>query len=80
MSRVAVGAMVAALCAAPAMAAMTEIDTNGDSLATYEEMLVVYPDLAENVFFEFDTSGDGFLDETEMTAALDAGGLNPGDE
>ena len=80
MSRVAVGALVAALFAAPAMAAISDMDTDGDSLVTYDEMLVAYPDLAEDVFFEIDTSGDGFIDEAELTAALDAGTLNPGDE
>jgi hypothetical protein len=67
--------MVAALFAAPAIAAISDVDTDGDNLATYAEMIVAYPDLTEDVFFEFDTSGDSFLNETEMSAALEAGVL-----
>ncbi|MDD9717214.1 hypothetical protein PVW48_10690 [Dinoroseobacter sp. PD6] len=80
MSRVAVCAMVAALCAAPAIASVSEIDTDGDNLASYEEMTPIYPDLTEDLFGEIDTSGDGFVDDAELTAALDAEKLTPAAE
>lgn len=74
MSRAAVGAMVVALFAAPAFAlAVAEVDTDGDSLVSYTEMTVLYPDLTEEVFGEIDTSDDSFVDEAELTAALEAG-------
>ncbi|MGR3323330.1 MAG: hypothetical protein ACU0DK_15515 [Pseudooceanicola sp.] len=66
--------MMVALFAAPAFAlAVSEIDTDGDSLVSYTEMTVKYPDLTEEAFGEIDTSGDSYVDETELAAALDAG-------
>ena len=79
MSRIAVGAMVAALFAAPAFAAVSDIDTDGDNLASYTELVAVYPDLTEETFAAIDTSGDNFVDDTELTAALEAGTLTPAD-
>lgn len=73
MRRVAVGAMVAALFAAPAFAAVSDMDTDGDGLASYEEMMAVYTDLTEDVFAEIDTSDDDLVDEDELAAALEAG-------
>ena len=75
MRRVAVGAMVAALFAAPAFASVSDIDTDGDNLASFAEMVVVYPDLTEETFAEIDTSGDSFVDEAELAAAVEAGVL-----
>lgn len=74
MRRAAVGAMVAALFAAPAFAlSVSDVDTDGDSLISYTEMSVTYPDLSEDTFGEIDTNGDDFVDETELAAALEAG-------
>ncbi|KNX40027.1 EF hand [Roseovarius tolerans] len=74
MRRAAVGAMVVALFAAPAFSlTVSEVDTDGDSLVSFTEMSVLYPDLTEEVFAEIDTSGDSFVDESELTAALEVG-------
>ncbi|MCT8161319.1 hypothetical protein [Pseudoruegeria sp. SHC-113] len=74
MRRAAVGAMLVALFAAPAFAiTLSDIDTDGDSLVSYAEITVNYPDLTEEVFTEIDASGDGFADEAELTAAVEAG-------
>jgi hypothetical protein len=74
MRRAAVGAMVVALFAAPAFSlTVSDVDTDGDSLVSFTEMSVLYPDLTEEVFAEIDTSGDSFVDESELTAALEAG-------
>jgi ribosomal protein L18 len=73
MRRVAAGTLVAALIAAPALAALSDIDTDGDSLASFAEMSVIYTDLTEAVFGEIDTDQDGFVNEAELTAAVDAG-------
>lgn len=73
MRRVAAVTVVAALFAAPALAALSDIDTDGDSLASFDEMAVIYTDLTETVFGEIDTDEDGFVNEAELTAAVEAG-------
>ena len=74
MCRAAVGALMAALIAAPAFAlTVSDIDTDGDSLISFTEMAVMYPDLTEEDFGGVDTSGDSFVDETELAAALESG-------
>ncbi|SDO93352.1 hypothetical protein SAMN05216196_11370 [Lutimaribacter pacificus] len=74
MRRLAVGATVAALLAAPAFAlSVSDVDTDGDSLISFAEMAELYPDLTEETFAEVDTGGDEFVDEDELTAALEAG-------
>lgn len=72
MSRVAACVLVTALFAAPVFAAVSDIDTDGDNLASYEEMVAKYTDLSEEIFAEIDTNDDGFVDDAEMTAAADA--------
>ncbi|MCE0507266.1 MULTISPECIES: hypothetical protein [unclassified Roseivivax] len=74
MRRAAVGAMVVALFAAPAFAlTVSDVDTDGDSLVSFTEMAVAYPDLTEALFAEIDTSDDSLVDEAELAAALDQG-------
>lgn len=74
MRNVAVGAMVAALIAAPALAlTVADVDTDADGMISFTEMAVSYPDLTEDVFAQVDTSADGLVDETELAAALEAG-------
>ena len=51
MRRAAIGAIVVAMFAAPAFAiTVADVDTDGDSLVSFEEMAVVYPDLTEDAF------------------------------
>lgn len=74
MRRAALGAIAVAMFAAPAFAlTVSDLDTDGDSLISYTEMTVKYPDLTEDAFGEIDTSDDGFVDEAELAAALAAG-------
>ena len=74
MRRAALGAIAVAMFAAPAFAlTVSDVDTDGDSLVSFAEMAVKYPDLTEEVFGAIDTSDDSFVDEAELAAALDAG-------
>ena len=63
------------LAASAAMANMEEVDRNGDGLASYDEIALVYQDVTEEEFAEMDTNGDGSLDIDEMMAAEAAGQL-----
>jgi hypothetical protein len=74
MRRAALGAIVVAMFAAPALAlTVSDVDTDGDSLVSFAEMTVMYPDLTEEAFGEIDTSDDSFVDDAELAAALEAG-------
>ncbi len=59
-----------------AFAAMADVDTDGDGVVSFTEMLAVYPTLTEDGFGAIDTNGDGVVDAEEMTAA-EEGGLIP---
>jgi Ca2+-binding EF-hand superfamily protein len=59
-----------------AFAALSKVDTDGDGVASFTEMLVVYPTLTEDGFAAMDANGDGVIDAAEMAAAVD-GGLIP---
>ena len=69
-------ALTATLIGTSAFAAMEEIDTDGDGVVSFTEMLAVYPTLTEDGFSAIDTNGDGVVDAEEMTAA-EEGGLIP---
>ncbi|MEM6407215.1 MAG: hypothetical protein AAF700_02225 [Pseudomonadota bacterium] len=56
-----------------AFAAVSDVDTDGDGVASFTELLAVYPTLTEEGFGSIDANGDGVVDEAEMAAALDAG-------
>lgn len=75
MRRAAVGALVAILFSVPAFAQMADLDTDGDGMASFDEVISVYNSVTEDTFGAMDTNGDGALDEAEMTAAVDAGTL-----
>jgi hypothetical protein len=63
----------ASLLATASFASTAELDTDGDGVVSFNEMLVKYPALTEDGFNAVDTNGDGVVDETEMTAATEAG-------
>ena len=63
------------LAASAAMAAMAEVDQNGDGVASYEEIAAVHDDVTEEACPGMDTNGDGSLDGDEMMAAEAAGEL-----
>jgi hypothetical protein len=68
-----------ALVAATATAAFAQdvatLDTDGDKMVSLAELNVSYPDITEEQFTAMDTSGDGLLDDAELTAAVEAGTL-----
>ena len=65
--------LAAVVAASAALAQMADVDQDGDGMATYDEIVAVYPDVTEDQFAEIDTNGDGTLDDAEMTAAIEAG-------
>lgn len=74
MRGITLGAVLAALLAAPAVAlTVSDVDTDGDNLISFTEMTELYPDLTEETFAEVDTGGDEFVDEDELAAALESG-------
>jgi len=68
--------MIAALATTlgtAAFAALADMDTDGDGVVSFTEMLVAFPTLTEEGFGAMDTNGDGVVDAEEMTAAEEAG-------
>ncbi|MEP3346087.1 MAG: hypothetical protein ABJN34_01060 [Litoreibacter sp.] len=66
----------ASMLATMASAAVADLDTDGDGVVSFTEMLAVYPTITEEGFGAIDTNGDGVVDEEELTAATE-GGLIP---
>ncbi len=58
--------------------AITEVDTDGDGMASFDELLVTLPDLTEDTFSLIDTNGDGMVDADEYAAGQEAGMLPAG--
>lgn len=69
----------ATLMATSAFASVAELDTDGDGVVSFTEMLAAYPTLTEEGFGAVDTNGDGVVDVEEFTAATE-GGLIPKSE
>jgi hypothetical protein len=53
----------------------TEIDTDGDGMASLAELQVTYPELTEELFMEIDTDADGLVNDEEMAIAVELGNL-----
>lgn len=51
------------------------MDTDGDGVYSYAELLAVYPTLDEEAFAALDVNGDGVVDNEEYAAAIEAGAL-----
>lgn len=49
------------------------IDTDGDGMVSFSEMLVLMPALSEEEFLALDADADGLLSADEIGAAQDAG-------
>lgn len=64
------GALVvtAALAAEHAM-----LDTDGDGLVSYDELVAMYPEFTESDFEALDVDANGGLDEEEIAVAQEAG-------
>lgn len=66
---------VSALIAGVAQAQTVVEDTDGNGLYSYEELLVAFPDLTEEVFVAADVDQDGSLSAEELAAAQEAGNI-----
>lgn len=62
--------------ATASFAALANVDTDGDGVVSYTEMLAAFPSLTEDGFSAVDANGDGVVDEVEYAAA-EEGGLIP---
>jgi len=69
----------AIVMATASFAALADLDTDGDGVASFTEMLAAYPTITEDGFAAVDTNGDGVVDETEMVAAEESGLLPASD-
>ena len=70
--------ILAALLGLGATAAAAETmveDTDGNGTYSMEELVVVYPDLTEDLFGTIDVNADGAIDPEELAAAEEAGVL-----
>ncbi len=66
----------ASVIALSVMAAdLSKLDTDGNGMYSFNELLVAYPDLGRTTFNAVDFNGDGYLTEGEIKAAVDAGVL-----
>ena len=54
MSRVTLAALLATSIATTATAMSAEIDTDGDGMASLEELQAMYPEVTEDLFIEMD--------------------------
>lgn len=56
-----------------AMGQAETLDTDGDGMVSYTEMVVAMPELTEAEFLALDANGDALLSVDELAAAEDAG-------
>ncbi|MBO6604863.1 MULTISPECIES: hypothetical protein [Paracoccaceae] len=67
-------ALVMGLVAASyAMGQGSSLDTDGDGLVSYTELLMAMPDMTETDFATLDADESGALDADELNAAQEAG-------
>lgn len=59
--------------ATAAAAQDASIDTNGDGMYSYPELLVLMPEMTEADFTVLDGDGDGLLNADEIAAGTEAG-------
>lgn len=75
MKKVAFVAILATFIAFSAVGMTTDIDTDGDGMASLTELQVSHPDLTEALFQEIDADGDGLINDEEMAIAIELGNL-----
>lgn len=72
MRKIALGLVAATLFAAPVMAqtplTFADVDANGDGRLSYEELLIVWPDLTPEEFATADIEGVGSLTPEQLNA------------
>ncbi len=56
-----------------AMGQAETLDTDGDGMVSYTEMLMAMPEMTEAEFMALDANADGLLDVDELAAAEEAG-------
>ena len=56
-----------------ALSAQSEMDTDGDGMLSYNELLAAYPAMSEDNFIAMDTNSDGAVDADELKMATEAG-------
>ncbi len=56
-----------------AMGQAEAVDTDGDGMVSFSEMLVLMPALSEEEFLALDADADGLLSTDEIGAAQEAG-------
>ncbi len=59
--------------AGTALAAFSDIDTDGDGALSGEEFVAAFPDLTGEHFVTIDLNADGAITEDEHIAAVEAG-------
>jgi Ca2+-binding EF-hand superfamily protein len=64
---------------ASAAFAMTNLDSDGDSMLTMEEITAAYPTFTQAQFSDADTDGDGMINKAELAAARTLG-IIPADQ
>lgn len=75
MKRTILGAAAITMMVAAPVLAQSEMDTDGDGVYSFTEMLVAFPTLTEETFITIDANGDGGVDDTELASAQEAGVL-----
>lgn len=76
MKTICILAAVSAITVIPAHAqTMGDVDTDGDGMASYEEVSSKFPNVSEDDFASMDSNGNGGLDGAEMATAMDQGAL-----
>jgi len=73
MKKIVIQAATVLALTATAISAQSEIDTDGDGLLSYNELLAAHPDMTEENFVAIDTNADGAVDADEMQVAGEAG-------
>lgn len=69
----AVALVLGLVAASYAMGQGSALDTDGDGLVSYTELLIAMPDLTETDFAAMDADADGALNTDEVTAAQESG-------
>lgn len=73
MKKIVIQAATILALTATAISAQSEVDTDGDGLLSYNELLAAHPDMTEENFVAIDTNADGAVDADELQVAGEAG-------
>lgn len=65
-------AMMIAL-SATTLSAQAEMDSDGDGVLSYNEILAAHPTMTEETFVTIDANADGVVDADELKVANEAG-------